>query len=293
MDSGPLGWPGRYHSRKTLHIEIAPWLPKSRRTTKVRPLADNKSTVRQPEAPDKQAAATEEEDFTPTIVGDQPAEQDAKLARTNEERSDPTPATAPLNVKELGLTAHPVDGEGNCLYHFGTDPKGKFPKDHRTIRALTVQKLTTQGALFHDIWDHLDDQGKPCNNWLTYTTRQAKEGAWGGELEILALASHFGLCRGAAAGQRERPVWNGEAHDLAAIREEADTPSLPSVDSTKLSAARQEHIKCISQYNKLSIQKWAEAREVTKSVGLRGGASSTASSRRTLAQALPSTPLQR
>lgn len=119
---------------ETLHIEIAPWLPRSRRANKARPLVDSKSTFRQPEGPDKQAAATKNEDFTRTTVGDEPTEQEAKRARTKEEQGEPTPATAPFSVEDLGLTTHPVEGDGNCLYHavakwFGIDPKGKFPKD--------------------------------------------------------------------------------------------------------------------------------------------------------------------
>lgn len=123
--------------------------------------------------------------------------------------------------------------------HVQRDPQEKRATDHKTE---TIQKLTAQASLFQDVWDKLDDQGKPCGSRSEYLQRQAQDGVWGGVLELIALANVYTLTICALrSGKSSVLIGIGRNAIWLLYDKKHYTPCLPSAEGSKNSAARREH----------------------------------------------------
>ena len=113
----------------------------------------------------------------------------------NTERSSPPPKKAKVVKPPPGLELIRNAGQGNCLFHAVSDACKIIgqSRGHGVLRAMTVTHLRKYKEAYEATWDMCtpDAEGKPMDaaDFEKYLDMLAADGAWGGALEITALAN--------------------------------------------------------------------------------------------------------
>ena len=92
----------------------------------------------------------------------------------------------------------PNKGEGNCVFHAASQGLNKLLNkklSHRELRATVCKYLENHSRQYQLFWDgfqpHPDENR--CQSWETYLKLLRKIGAWGGHLEMHAIADAYNI----------------------------------------------------------------------------------------------------
>lgn len=148
---------------------------------------------------DKQGAPEPERDLRRKTPG-----QHVNRNGMDQEKETPTAYGADSAPKKCrtspwppGLEKIPNQGEGDCLFHAVaqalSEREGK-KRVHTQVRAARVAQLQRQSEKFERHWDHRSpsETEAPMASWKEYLDAVSKRGAWGGYLELDAMASTLG-----------------------------------------------------------------------------------------------------
>ena len=154
-----------------LYVEIEPWVTKQQRKPKAQPL-NNRAVAYRPttDVADRPTASEVDDlDCVPVTALGEPKGKKAKTGEgTDVAMVAPSASTTPHEIGRLGLTPHPVDGGGACLYRaiaklFEAGRLTNKPNDHAMVRKGVADYMVKKQSLMTGFWDHLDSQGQQCS----------------------------------------------------------------------------------------------------------------------------------
>ena len=129
-----------------------------------------------------------------TAVTAVPKETEATVDEAGKEASANKRAKAVCRDIPKGLTRKIVPGDGACLFHaVGAGLQqihGKSPHA-RELRASVVDHLTKHESKYTPFWNGKCPDGAKLDSWADYLTKMKKADAWGGDLEMSALARMY------------------------------------------------------------------------------------------------------
>ena len=119
--------------------------------------------------------------------------------RQAEGKTGTTPQRKRMRAAPLpeGVQRIPNEGQGNCLFlavAHGIKRAGGGEHHHRAIRAAALTHLRKHMAKYFLFWDGRDTNGtemkeQTLEGFKAYVEEVSKNGAWGGNLEVAALAA--------------------------------------------------------------------------------------------------------
>ena len=137
----------------------------------------------------------------------------AKRAASTPPSSTPKKCKSALFPWKDTFTEVPVPGDGACLFHAlseGLKAVGTTTTSAPKLRATVVTHLRKHEAEYSTFWDKKAPKAGdvPCSSWQEYLGLLAQQGAWGSELEILALACKFQTPIVVYAGDASPVIYN-------------------------------------------------------------------------------------
>eukprot|EP00438_Fugacium_kawagutii_P026971 Skav224411 [mRNA] locus=scaffold657:114335:116002:+ [translate_table: standard] len=92
------------------------------------------------------------------------------------------------------------DGGGNCLFlataqGINDVTKREKPLTHRMLRASVCKSFESKPSQYKPFWDEKcpSSNEEPCNSWEEYLSKLKRVGAWGGHLELRAIAELYNV----------------------------------------------------------------------------------------------------
>ncbi|KAK2195252.1 bifunctional OTU domain/Papain-like cysteine peptidase superfamily [Babesia duncani] len=109
-------------------------------------------------------------------------------------------------------------GDGNCLFraiqhqlkhvHECTDDPGVPLLDHESLRKMSVQCLLKNRSMYEVFVVNSEDSCTDEDAYMAYCKKMAKEGEWGGDIEIKALSQEL-CCSIAVYTDQPQPIVYG------------------------------------------------------------------------------------
>lgn len=95
-------------------------------------------------------------------------------------------------LKPLGLAVLKMDADGNCLFRAVADQLCGDANEHQSYRERCCEHMLDHAEEF-SLFYVADDFESSCDSFESYVSKMQRPGAWGSQLELMALCQSYGV----------------------------------------------------------------------------------------------------